>query len=153
MIGGLKTRQLDVISHPKGDLYKMLTTQSPEFKGFGEIYFSKIAPFSSKAWRLHKSITSNLTLVSGRVLVVCAKIDSSSFSGREISQFELTAEVPTLITIPPGVWYGFKAGHSGGLLVNLISEPHSEAEVLRQPSDSSYFGFDLENASVGEDPS
>lgn len=153
MIDGLKTRQLDVIPHPKGDLYKMLTTQSPEFKGFGEIYFSKIAPFSTKAWRLHKSITSNLTLVSGRVLVVCVKFDSKGFSGTEISEFELTGEVPTMMTIPPGVWYGFKAGHSGGLLLNLISEPHSEAEVLREPSDSSAFGFDLENASVREDPS
>lgn len=153
MIDGLKTRQLDVISHPKGDLYKMLNIQSPEFKGFGEIYFSKIAPFSIKAWRLHKSITSNLAVVSGRVLVVCVKMDSSGFGGREISQFELTGEVPTMITIPPGVWYGFKAGHSGGLLVNLISEPHSEAEVLREPSESNSFGFDLENADVREDHS
>ena len=153
MIDGLKTRQLDVISHPKGDLYKMLTTQSPEFKGFGEIYFSRVAPFSIKAWRLHKSITANLTLVSGRVLVVRAKVDSRSPEGTEISEFELTGEVPTMITIPPGVWYGFKAGQRGGLLVNVISEPHSEAEVLREPSDSNSIGFDLENAAVREDPS
>lgn len=150
MIDGLQSRALDVRSDPRGDLFKLLTRDSPEFRGFSEAYVSKVAPHSIKAWRLHKEVTSNLVLICGEALMVCKKIKGEGEMTQETEQFELDDRNPTLITVPPGVWYGFKAGSTGGVFVNLIDSLHDDEEVLRQSSNSALLGFDWERVRVGE---
>ena len=40
------------------------------FENFGEIYFSEINPKTIKAWKLHKNITQNITVLMGKIRLV-----------------------------------------------------------------------------------
>lgn len=150
MIRGLGSKYLTTFSDARGSVHKLLTSSSQEFKGFGEAYISTIASNSVKAWRLHTLITSNITVVHGNVLVVCIQREDSDASERIVQKFLLSDKSPELITIPPGVWYGFKAGAEGGKLVNIINEEFSEDEVRRAEAESSHLSFDIANEIVPE---
>lgn len=150
MSDGVKMRRLSVVSDPRGDIYKLLTLDSPEFSQFGELYASRISPLSIKAWRLHKRVTSNLTVVQGEVLLVCTRLDPKNKKRKTTQEFQVSGLQPSLITIPPNVWYGFKAGSSGALIINLIDEPHSEIELCREDPNSPLIGYDIQNALLPE---
>ena len=52
-------------------------------------------------------------------------------------------EDPKLVTIPPGVWNGFKGlGTQPALVANCATEPHSREEIAYRPFDDPYFVYD-----------
>ncbi len=55
------------INNYKGNLIKLIKKSDSNFKGFGELYLTKIKQSKIKAWKKHNKMFSNLYLISGKV--------------------------------------------------------------------------------------
>ena len=72
MIHGVKVVPLRQIVDERGKIMHMLKATDEHFLGFGEIYFSTAWPGTVKAWHIHRSMTVNNAVISGRAkLVMC----------------------------------------------------------------------------------
>ncbi len=119
----------------EGDILKALTCLDPDFKQFGEAYFSMAKQGVAKGWRRHTQMTSNLIVPVGDVKFVFIGDDPAD--RREIAIGEANF---ARITAPPGFWMAF-AGLSAGvnLVLNIASMVHSDTEVERLPLDAIAF--------------
>ena len=146
MIDGVKITPLKVIKDSRGKVMHMLRKDSPVFQSFGEVYFSTINFNSIKAWHLHKEATLNYCCIKGKVILVLYD-DRKSSSTKDIYQ-ELILD-PTdhkLITIPNNIWNGFKGlDKSESIIVNCLTIPHNEKEMVRKSFEDKYFKFDWNN--------
>ena len=70
MIDGVKIVALRQIVDERGKIMQMLKATDPHFIAFGEIYFSCAWPGTIKAWHIHKSMTVNNAVISGRAKLV-----------------------------------------------------------------------------------
>ena len=129
MIKGVSIRKLMVFENELGGLKHMLKRQWPEFKGFGEIYFSTINIGIVKGWKKHNKTILNYTVPVGNVKVVIYDDNKDNTSYREIQEVELGEKNHILLTIPPNVWYSFSAlNNEKAIICNLINLEHSEDE-------------------------
>lgn len=127
----------------RGGIFHMLRRDEPVFERFGEIYFSQIYAGVVKAWHLHTQMTLNYYLVSGAVRLVLADLRPQSVSLGYYQELYLHPEAPKLITIPPGLWNGFKGLAVGpSLVANCATEPHSREEITYRPCDDAELGYD-----------
>lgn len=136
---------MDIISNSSGDLYKVLTRESPEFSSFGELYVSTVKPFAVKAWRMHKRLHCRIVVASGTVETVIYQPAENKFSDGELTELCLSSSKPCLLSIPPGFWYGFKGGSEGGTIINLLDELYDDRDVYRQEHSWSHIGYDWAN--------
>jgi dTDP-4-dehydrorhamnose 3,5-epimerase len=139
LIEGVTLRPLRIIPDERGSVRHMLRRDDPAFQQFGEIYFSTVHPGVVKAWHLHKEMTLNYAVPLGMVkLVLYDDRDRSPSRGRLMELFigELNY---MLVTVPPGIWNGFKGvGTDLALVANCATIPHSPSEIVRRdPQDSS----------------
>lgn len=134
-IEGLAGYPLRQIEDPRGDVLHMLRSDNPYFTVFGEIYFSFINPGMVKAWKKHYKMTQRFAVPVGRIRLVV-------FDGRENSPSKGTLEIVEigrpdqyhLVTIPPGVWYGFQGISRGpAMIANSPDIPHDPSESVRLP--------------------
>lgn len=116
------------IATPGGDVMHAMKRNDQGFMGFGEAYFSWIESDAVKAWKMHEFMTLNLVVPLGKVrFVFIQSMRSKKFRVEEIGN-----ENYARITVPPGIWFGFKgiaSPHS--LVLNLADLPHDPTEVLR----------------------
>ena len=117
------------ISLDDGDVLHALKKSDKGYLDFGEAYFSLINYNAIKAWKCHKSMTLNLVVPVGKVKFV--------FINSEIDNFEVIEigiDSYNRITVPPGIWFGFKGLYeSGSLIMNISDIEHDSEEVLRKP--------------------
>ena len=59
---------LNIIEAESGTVLHALKKTDPEFKEFGEVYFSTVIKNAVKAWKLHQHMTLNLIVPVGSVL-------------------------------------------------------------------------------------
>lgn len=132
MIDGVVIKPLKKILDERGAIYHMLRNDEAAFKKFGEIYFSLIHPGVVKAWHLHSKMTLNYAVVSGKIkLVLCDKRSKSKTKG-ELMELFIGDENYCLVTIPPGVWNGFKGvGTETAIVANCTDIPHDPKEIKR----------------------
>lgn len=138
----------DVIITPKkkifddrGGIFHMLRNDEPAFKKFGEIYFSQIYPGVIKAWHHHKLMTLNYLLISGSIRLVLFDDRPGSPTKGVFQEIYLHPEDSKLVTIPPGIWNGFKGvGPTASIVANCASEPHTKEEITYRP----YQDFDYD---------
>ena len=139
MIEGVKIRPLRRIADPRGDILHMMRSDWDEFAGFGEIYFSCVAPGAIKAWRKHTRMTLQLAVPVGRVLMAMIDDRPESPTHRQIASLELgeTEDAYRLVCVPPGVWCGyFGLGPGTAMMANCASIPHDPTEAEKaDPSD------------------
>ena len=78
MIDGVEIISLKQIVDERGKVMHMLKSTDPHFEKFGEIYFSCSWPGSIKAWHMHKTMTLNNAVISGRAKLVLydSRLDS-----------------------------------------------------------------------------
>jgi dTDP-4-dehydrorhamnose 3,5-epimerase len=115
-----------------GDVLHALKNTDDGYSNFGEAYFSWVTLDSIKAWKRHLRMTMNLVVPAGRVkFVFYAEVDG----GKQLLNEEtIGVEHYARITVPPGVWFGFKGLSSPqSLVLNLASIPHDPSEVERLP--------------------
>jgi dTDP-4-dehydrorhamnose 3,5-epimerase len=120
-----------------GDVLHALKKTDAGFDGFGEIYFSWVEQGAIKAWKYHKRMTMNLVVPVGEVSFVFHLTNpKNNFRTENIGEGRYVR-----LTVPPGIWFGFKGLTSGySLLMNVIDLEHDPDEVLRK--ETSEFNYD-----------
>lgn len=138
MINGVIQSSLKQFHDDRGKVMHMLRVTDAHFKGFGEVYFSWIYPDIIKAWHKHEKMIMNYAVPIGSIKVVLYddRVESPSFG--EFNEFYMNSENYYLLTIPNGIWYGFKVvGDKSAMIVNCSTIPHDPQEILRiSPFDS-----------------
>lgn len=141
-IEGLQITALRRIPDERGAIFHMLRADAVGFEGFGEIYFSQVYPEAVKAWHLHKTMRLNYAVPIGMIKLVCFDDREGSPTIGNLVELFLGELNYQLVSIPPGVWNGFKGIGSGAALVaNCATEPHHPDEIIRMDPFSSRIGY------------
>ncbi|MBU3576956.1 WxcM-like domain-containing protein [Polynucleobacter sp. UK-Kesae-W10] len=112
------------ISHPKGDLFKILQKSSEQYLGFGEAYFTSINNGETKGWKRHKAMYLNLTVPIGAV-----RFNVLNDENGEQQVYLLGKENYGRLFIPPGFWVAFTGmGDGFNLVLNIASVEHDPNE-------------------------
>jgi dTDP-4-dehydrorhamnose 3,5-epimerase len=116
----------------RGAVLHMLREDSPVFERFGEIYFSTVYPGVVKGWHLHSRMTLNYAVPVGMVKLVCYDDRPESPTRGAVQELHVGELNYVLVTIPPGIWNGFKGEGAGPALVaNCATIPHAPGEIER----------------------
>lgn len=125
---GASLRPLREIPTEGGPVLHMLRSDSPEFTGFGEVYFSECVPGAMKGWKLHTRQTQLFAVPRGVLRVVLYRdgVYDDILLGRP--------DHYGLLCIPPQTWYAFGAvGSEPALVCNCANFPHDPEEARRVP--------------------
>jgi dTDP-4-dehydrorhamnose 3,5-epimerase len=138
-IEGVNLTKLKQFHDERGAVYHYIKTSSPEFAGFGEIYYSKILSNVIKGWKLHKESTQNFCVPYGVLKIVLVDNRTNSTTYGNIIEIILNdSDHYYLLTIPPNIWYSFKSlSLDFTLLSNLINIEHNPSEGENLPLNSS----------------
>lgn len=120
----------------------MLTVNDPEFQKFGEIYFSKIHPGVIKAWHHHSRMVLNYLVVTGSIQLGLwdGRKDSPTYGATQTIYMD--EQNSQLVTVPVGVWNGFKGlGPTSSIVANCATEAHDPEEITRRPYDDKEIGY------------
>jgi len=110
-----------------GDVLHAMKATDTGYAGFGETYFSWVADGCVKAWKRHTQMTMNLIVPVGKVRFVFRVDGQDYFRVEEIGESRYVR-----ITVPPGVWFGFKGlTHPQSLVLNVANISHDPNEVER----------------------
>jgi dTDP-4-dehydrorhamnose 3,5-epimerase len=121
----------------RGSVMHHIRADSPEFKGFGEVYMSTVKCGVIKAWKRHKLMWQSFTVPMGRILFVLHDTRPHSPTEGVSITYEVGESDYGLLQIPPLVWYGFRGMTEGdSLIVNCASIPHDPSEVERLSEES-----------------
>ena len=121
-----------------GDVLHAIKRTDPGYIDFGEAYFSIIESNAIKAWKRHLRMTLNLVVPIGSVHFV--------FSDDQGNIFNYTAGERSYVrlTVPPGIWFGFKGLASPySLLMNIADIAHDPQEIERKVD--LHIDYDWEN--------
>lgn len=134
MIDGVIQTSLKQIHDERGKVMHMLRASDPHFSKFGEVYFSWIYPSIIKAWHKHHEMIMNYAVPVGAIKLVLYDDRPDSPTCGEINEFFMNNENYYLLTIPCGLWYGFKTvGDVAAMIVNCTTIPHDPTEIARIP--------------------
>jgi dTDP-4-dehydrorhamnose 3,5-epimerase len=142
MIHDVVIRELKIIKDGRGQVMHMMRADAPNFDRFGEIYFSLATSGAVKAWKRHREMTLNLAVPLGTIRLVLADLREGSPSCGTILQLDIGEDNYCLVTIPPGIWSGFKCvSNTTAIVANCATLPHDPEEIDRMPSDSSKIAY------------
>ena len=111
-----------------GDVLHVLKSTDKEFNGFQELYFSTIKFGYIKAWKRHLRMTMNLVVPIGSAQFVFYNTSMELIENTIIGE-----ENYSLITVPPGIWFGFKGlSQQDSYILNVADVLHDPNEVERQ---------------------
>ncbi len=132
MIQGVSLRPLKQIPDERGKVMQMLRRDDQWFERFGEIYFSLVYPGVVKGWHLHKVMTLNYAVITGRIKLVLYDEREQSPTRGELQEIFSGEDSYCLITVPPNVWNGFKGlGVQPAVVANCSTDPHDPSEIVR----------------------
>ena len=143
MIDGVRITPLRQILDERGAILHMLRADAPHFEQFGEIYFSMVHPGVVKAWHIHDRMTLNYAVPMGAIKMVLFDDRPSSPTKGELMELFIGERNYQLVTVPPGVWNGFKGiGVHPSLVANCATLPHDPAEIRRMDPASNHIPYD-----------
>ena len=120
-----------------GDVLHGMKRGDPGYVDFGEAYFSIIEEGAIKAWKRHLRMTLNLVVPLGAAQFVF--IDEQGSIRQEV----VSVERYVRMTVPPGIWFGFKGLFAPySMLMNVADIPHDPAEIERKGCDEIGFDWD-----------
>jgi len=123
-------RELEKVPADGGEVLHVINSNTEQFNGFKEAYFSIINPGHTKAWKLHKKMTMNLVVPIGSVQFIFYTIEKELILNAIIGKDNYS-----LITVKPGVWFGFKGlSKEESYVLNIANIIHDPNEVERKPS-------------------
>jgi len=147
MIEGVKTKNLKVIPDERGRLMEILRNDDECYEKFGQVYMTTNYPGVVKAWHYHKIQTDNVACVHGMLKVVLYDDRENSPTKGEVNEFFIGAYNPMLVTIPPGVYHGWKnIGEYEAIAVSAPTEAYNykEPDEYRLPYDDSKIPYNWE---------
>jgi dTDP-4-dehydrorhamnose 3,5-epimerase len=130
-IDGVEIVPLRRIPDERGTIYHMLRATDPHFIAFGEIYFSSIYRGVVKGWHRHRDMTLNYACISGRIKLVLYDDRPDSPTKGALLEVFLGPDDYSLVSIPPGVWSGFKGMTEESLVANCATHPHDPTRTER----------------------
>jgi dTDP-4-dehydrorhamnose 3,5-epimerase len=137
LLSEIKISDTSIIPNEFGDIVKILKCDEKKNKKISEVYCSWVSPNKIKAWKMQDFQTMNLFVLLGKVRFVF--IDDNE----EILKIDVSFNSHKLLTIPPGIWYGFMCLSSeNGLILNSTDIVHNPDSVRRKAVDyfsDSYF--------------
>lgn len=143
MIEGVAIRPLRQIPDERGKVMHMLKCTDPWFEKFGEIYFSVVYPGVIKGWHLHKIMVLNYAVVTGSIKLVLYDDRENCATRGELQEIIAGDNSYSLITVPQGVWNGFKGiGTIPAIVANCATEPHDPGEMIRLDPFSKQIPYD-----------
>jgi dTDP-4-dehydrorhamnose 3,5-epimerase len=135
-VDGVLVRPLRIVADDRGAVLHMLRADAPHFLRFGEIYFSMVNPGAIKAWRRHRTAVLNYAVPVGAIRLVIYDDREASPTRGAVMEIDTGRDNYALVTIPPGVWSGFRGlGTSPSMVANCATEPHDPTEGERRPDD------------------
>lgn len=139
MIDGVHISPLRQITDERGAILHMLRSDAPEFEKFGEVYFSLVYPGVIKGWHIHERMTLNYAVPVGAIKLVLYDDREGSATRGELMEIVTGERSYQLVTVPFGVWNGFKGiGTKPSLVANCATIPHDPEEIHRRdPFDAS----------------
>ena len=145
MIDGVKTKNLRVIPDERGWLMEILRSDDEIFMNFGQAYMTTAYPGVVKAWHYHKKQTDNFTCIKGMMKVALYDGRKGSDTHGEVNEFFVGEKNPTLISVPPGVYHGFKAiGEETAYFLSIPMHPYNyeEPDEYRLDPDTDEIPYD-----------
>jgi dTDP-4-dehydrorhamnose 3,5-epimerase len=141
-IEGLRVTELRRIPDERGAVLHMLRADSPNFQGFGEIYFSTVYPGAVKGWHRHREMTLNYAVPVGTIRLVCFDDRPGSPTMGNVLELDVGELNYVLVTIPPLVWNGFRGeGAVTAVVANCATVPHRPDEIERLDPGSSVIPY------------
>ena len=132
-IEGVKIIPLKKICDERGKIMHMFRNDDPNFKQFGEIYFSTVYPNVIKGWHIHKKMTLNYAVIKGMIKLVLFDERKNSSTKGTVMEIFLGDDNYNLVIIPPLVWNGFKGiGTKEAIIANCSDIPHDSEEIMRK---------------------
>jgi dTDP-4-dehydrorhamnose 3,5-epimerase len=132
MIEGVIIKKISKIPDERGMVMHMLRCDSKNFTKFGEIYFSTIYPQVIKGWHFHNKMTLNYAVVKGMIKLVLYDAREKSVTYGELMELFIGDLNYCLVTIPPGIWNGFKCiSLNEAIVANCSDLPYEEKEIKR----------------------
>ena len=128
MLSKVKKIKLKVIKNKSGDIIKYMDKKNPNFKKFGEVYFSKIKKGYVKGWNLHKKRKSLMTVPFGSITFVF-----KDYEMKYKKTINLNDKSPSLLVVPPNIWYKFWTQNNYSILMNFIDDKHNKNETKKLP--------------------
>ena len=110
-----------------GDVLHAMKHNDVGYAGFGETYFSWVTAGAVKAWKRHTRMTMNVVVPVGKVRFVFRLEGADEFRIEDIG-----VDRYVRVTVPPGIWFGFKGlAAPQSLVLNIANFPHDPHEVER----------------------
>ena len=132
IVDGVLIVPLRKIPDERGMVMHMLRRDAPHFEQFGEVYFSMVYPGAIKGWHLHTRMTLNYAVPVGMIKLVLYDDREGSSTRGALQELFTGQDDYALITIPPGVWNGFKGiSPASAIVANCATEPHDPQEIIR----------------------
>jgi dTDP-4-dehydrorhamnose 3,5-epimerase len=132
MIEGVLQTPLTQHQDQRGKVMHMLRSTDPYFQKFGEVYFSWVYPNFIKAWYKHREMIVNFAVPIGAIKVVIYDDRCDSPTHNQVGEYNLGCDNYHLLTIPCGLWYGFRAiSEDAAIMANCATIPHDPEEITR----------------------
>ncbi len=142
-IEGLTVSPRRRIADERGAVFHMLRNDADEFTEFGEIYFSMVYPGVVKGWHLHHEMTLNYAVPVGMIKLVCYDDRADSPTKGNLVEIHTGELDYGLVTVPHGVWNGFKTeGPTPALVANCATIPHRPDEIERMDPFDNHIPYD-----------
>jgi len=142
-IAGVVIKPLKRFPDERGIVMHILKATDEEFKGFGEVYCSGVYPGVIKGWHLHEKITLNYVVLTGMIKFVLFDERENSPTHGVIQEIFMGEQNYVRVTVPPGIWNGFKGiGTEPALVCNVIDQPHDEKEMRRCDPHHNHIPYD-----------
>lgn len=145
MIQGIQIKALKVIADERGRLMEILRRDDECFERFGQMYMTTNYPGVVKAWHFHKIQTDNVCCLKGMIKVALYDAREGSGTKGEINEFFIGEHNPMLVTIPPGVYHGWKCiSTEESIVVSAPTEPYNyqQPDEYRLPLDTNEIPYD-----------
>lgn len=141
-IDGVEITPLEKFEDDRGSVMKIMDNRLTNdllpnnmIKDVAEVYISTIRPKVVKGWHLHKVMTLNYVPIFGRIIVGLCDWRIDKTFGKTAAIYLDNVNHYRMLTIPPGVWNGFRIHPNSdirpGILLNAASHVHSPDEIER----------------------
>ena len=145
MIDGVITKDLIFHCDERGRLAEIFRRDDPFFKQFGQVYLTTTYPGVIKGWHLHKKQTDHVACIKGMLKVVLYDNRPKSKTKGQINEFFVGENNFQLITIPKGVYHGWKCiADEESWVINVPDQPynHKKPDEYRLSHNDPKIGYD-----------
>lgn len=132
MIEGVKIVCMKKISDERGKIMHIMKSTEGEYDKFGEVYCSTVYSGVVKGWHIHDKMTLNYVVIKGMIKFVLYDDREQSPTKGEIMELFIGEDNYVRVTVPNGVWNGFKGiGTEEAFVINFTDIPHDPNEIHR----------------------